>query len=44
MIWLFRGSYMMNKSNVKAAPFIHGSEVSINLHIDLDESGDKNEA
>ena len=25
----------MNKSNVKAAPFIHGSEVSINLHIDL---------
>lgn len=26
---------MMNKSNVKSAPFIHGSEVSINLHIDL---------
>ena len=25
----------MSRPNVKAAPFIHGSEVSINIHLDL---------
>lgn len=35
MIGLCQGAFGMNKSNVKTAPFIHGSEVSLNLHLDL---------